>query len=86
MTRESMTREQILAGFLDELTGIAPELAPDEIAEDAHLQEDMGLDSMDFLNLVAALHRRFGVAVPEADYPRLATPAAAVSYLAAAMG
>ena len=86
MTRESMPLEEIRAGFLAELTGIAPELAPGEIAETAHLQEDLGLDSMDFLNLVAALHRRFGVAVPEADYPRLATPAAAVDYLAAALG
>jgi acyl carrier protein len=36
---------------------------------------------MDFLNLVGALHRRFGLPIPEADYPRLATPAKAVAYL-----
>ncbi len=82
----AMTPEAIRAGFLAELTDIAPELEPEEIGEDAHLQEDLGLDSMDFLNLVAALHRRFGVAVPEADYPRLATPATAVAYLQAALG
>ncbi len=80
-----MTPQEIRTGFLAELTAIAPELAPEEIADDAHLQEDLGLDSMDFLNLVAALHRRFGVAVPEGDYARLATPAAAVEYLAAAL-
>lgn len=80
-----MTPQEIRKGFLAELTAIAPELAPEEIADDAHLQEDLGLDSMDFLNLVAALHGRFGVAVPEGDYARLATPAAAVDYLAAAL-
>jgi acyl carrier protein len=37
---------------------------------------------MDFLNLVSALHKRFGLPIPEADYPRLATPAKAVAYLA----
>ena len=46
-----------------------------------HLQEDLGLDSMDFLNLVSALLRRFGLPIPESDYPRLATPAKAVGYL-----
>jgi acyl carrier protein len=37
---------------------------------------------MDFLTLVAALHKRFGLPIPEADYPRLATPARAVAYIA----
>ena len=36
---------------------------------------------MDFLNLVAALHKRFGVDIPEADYPKIATLALAVAYL-----
>ena len=47
----------------------------------AQIQDDLGLDSMDFLNLVSALHRRFGLPIPEADYPRLATPSKAVTYL-----
>jgi hypothetical protein len=41
---------------------------------------------MDVLNLVAALHLRLGVAIPEADYPAIATPARAVVYLAARTG
>jgi acyl carrier protein len=45
------------------------------------MQDDLGLDSMDFLNLVSALHKRFGLPIPEADYPRLATTALAVAYL-----
>ncbi len=36
---------------------------------------------MDFLNLVAALHKRLGVDVPEADYPHLATLRQAAEYL-----
>ena len=46
-----------------------------------HLQDDLEIDSMDFLNLVAALHKRFGVDIPEADYPKIATLALAVAYL-----
>ena len=40
---------------------------------------------MDFLNLVSALHKRFGLPIPETDYPRLATPAKAVTYLQEAL-
>ena len=37
---------------------------------------------MDILNLVAALHKRLGVDIPEADYPQIATVPQAVEYLA----
>ena len=46
------------------------------------MQDDLGLDSMDFLKLVSALHKRFDLPIQEADDPRLATPAKAVAYLA----
>ena len=70
------------ADFLEELTSVAPDLDATTIADDDHLQEDLGSDSMDFLNLVARLHRRFGLPFPEADYPRLATARKAAAYLA----
>lgn len=70
------------AAFLADLTAVAPDLDAATIGDDEHLQDDLGLDSMDFLNLVAALHKRFGLPIPEADYPRLATPRKAVAYLA----
>jgi len=79
-----MTEADIRQAFIEELTAIAPDLDAATIGDDDHLQDDLGLDSMDFLNLVAALHRRFGVAAPEPDYPQLATPGQAVRYLAAA--
>jgi len=74
------------AAFLHELTTVAPDLDAASIGDDDHLQDDLGLDSMDFLNLVGALHARFGLPIPEADYPRLATPALARAYLAEMLG
>ena len=76
-----MTPTELRAAFLADLTDVAPDLDPVTIGDDDHLQDDLGLDSMDFLNLVSALHKRFGLPIPEADYPRLATPAKAVAYL-----
>ena len=76
-----MTPSDLRAAFLDELTAVAPDLDADSIGDNDHMQDDLGLDSMDFLNLVSALHKRFGLPIPEADYPRLTTTALAVSYL-----
>lgn len=70
------------AAFLEELVSVAPDLDAATIADDDHLQDDLGLDSMDFLNLVARLHHRFGLPIPEADYPCLATAKKAAAYLA----
>ena len=36
---------------------------------------------MDVLNLVTALHERFGIEIPEADYPQIATLSLAADYL-----
>ncbi|MDX5357820.1 MAG: acyl carrier protein [Rhodobacterales bacterium] len=70
------------AAFVQDLIAVAPDLDPATIGDNDHLQDDLGLDSMDVLNLVAALHKRFGLPIPEADYPRLSTPASASAYLA----
>lgn len=71
----------LFAGLLHR---IAPEVELDEVDPDAPLQEAMDLDSMDFLNLVTALHDETGIDVPERDYPSLSTVAGFVAYVAAA--
>lgn len=76
-----MNAADIRAAFIADLIAVAPDIDPASVGDADHLQDDLGLDSMDFLNLVSALHKRFGLPIPEADYPRLATPARAVAYL-----
>lgn len=81
-----MTRDDALKAFLEELITIAPDLDLDDVGDDDHIQDDLDLDSMDVLNLVVALHKRFGVDISEQDYPEIETPAKAASYLAAKTG
>jgi len=81
-----MTDADIRNAFLEELTKIAPDIAPGDVGEDDHLQDDLDLDSMDFLNLVTALHQRLGVDIPEVDYPEVATLALAIAYLKGRIG
>jgi acyl carrier protein len=78
-----MTRDDIKTAALEELIGVAPDLAGERIPDDADLREAFDLDSMDFVNWVAALHRRLGVDIPELDYPKLRSLAAAADYLVA---
>ncbi|MCB1749436.1 MAG: acyl carrier protein [Gammaproteobacteria bacterium] len=63
------------------LADIAPEAELDSVADGEDLRQALDLDSMDFLNLVVALHERTGVDIPEADYPRLFTLAGMSAYL-----
>lgn len=76
-----MTPDQIRIAFLEELTNVAPDIEPDTVGPDDHIQDDLGLDSMDVLTLVTALHDRLGVDIPEVDYPRIATVSLARDYL-----
>lgn len=76
-----MTPQEIRTVFLTELSKIAPDIDPSTVSDDDHIQDDLELDSMDVLNLVTALHARFGIDIPESDYPQIATPALAVAYL-----
>lgn len=65
------------------LHGIAPEVDLADADPDDLLQDEFDLDSMDFLNLVTALHDQTGIDVPERDYPQLASVGGFVAYLAA---
>ncbi len=81
-----MTRDEISATLAEALGRIAPEADPSRIDRNANLREELDIDSMDFLNLVTALAERLGIDIPERDYRRLATLAAAEDYLAEKLG
>ncbi len=78
-----MTKDEIKAVVVDELGRIAPDIDAGTANPSGDLREEFDIDSMDFLNLVTALHQRLGVDIPEKDYPQLFTLDTAVAYLAA---
>jgi acyl carrier protein len=67
----------------EEINNIAPEVDVARVDPGADLREAIDIDSMDFLNLVTALHHRLGLDIPEIDYPKLVTLDGAISYLQA---
>ena len=42
-------------------------LASSDVTQDSRIVEDLGAESSDIANIVAAIEDRFGVAVPEED-------------------
>lgn len=71
---------------LDVIQSIAPEIDPGGIDPARALRHQVDLDSMDWLNVLVALHERLGVQIPEADYARLSTLDQLVGYLSARIG
>ena len=80
-----MKKEEIAQIVIDIVTDINPDADCSKIDPAKSLREQLGLDSMDFLDIVMELRKKYGVEVPEADYPRLATLGSCVEYLAPKM-
>ncbi len=77
-----MNKAEAKALIIELLGAIAPEAEFDRLPGNAQLRDELDLDSMDFLDFVAAVHERTGIDIPEAEYGRLATLDDAVAYLA----
>jgi acyl carrier protein len=81
-----MTEEEATALLAAALREIAPEADLARADPGLPLQEAAGIDSLDFLRLVAAIRDRTGIEIPVRDYPRLATLKLFVSYLMSVPG
>ena len=76
-----MNREEIIEAIKDIITTIAPDEDLSGLVTSVRLREQIALDSMDFLDIVMELRKRYGVQVPEEDYKELATLDGCVAYL-----
>lgn len=81
-----MTQTDVRAVIREELARLAPEIDFAALDPTADLREQADLDSMDFLNLLTALHQRLGVDIPDRDAQKLATLDGAIAYIEARRG
>jgi len=69
---KNMSREEIIDivnGFLvNEF-----EVDEDEISNEANLKSTLGLDSLDYIDLVVVIESNFGVKLAEADFKQMVT-------------
>ena len=76
-----MTTAEISDEILDILSDIAPDEDLSGLVADKPFREQLELDSMDFLDIVMELRKRYKIQIPEEDYKELASLSSTVKYL-----
>ncbi len=76
-----MTKEQIKNTILEIIAQIIPDEDLSNLKGNIPIREQVELDSMDFLDIIMELRKRYGIEVPESDYVQLATLDGSVAYL-----
>ena len=76
-----MTKEEIISRILEIIAEVAPDDDLSNVDPDIPLREQLDLDSMDFLDIVMELLKRYNIDIPEEDYPELSTLNKCVNYL-----
>ncbi len=76
-----MTPPEIRDVIIDILADIAPDEDLSQLKDNVAFREQLELDSMDFLDIVMELRKRYRVQIPEEDYPQLASMESTTVYL-----
>lgn len=76
-----MTKEECKQIVLDIIKEIAPDEDIGSVKPDVRLRDQLDLDSMDFLDIVMELRKKYGINVPEAEYMQLASLDSCAEYL-----
>jgi acyl carrier protein len=76
-----MTGSEIREVILDILSDIAPDEDLGDLKDDVSFREQLELDSMDFLDIVMELRKRYRIQIPEEEYMELASMASTIKYL-----
>ena len=76
-----MTRDDIILAVKDIIATIAPDEELEGLDTATPLRDQIELDSMDFLDIVMELRKRYSVQVPEEEYGALNTLDGCADYL-----
>lgn len=76
-----MTPDEARQTILNAIAEVAPDADLSAVDGATPLQEQLDLDSMDFLSVLGGIAEETGVDIPERDYPRLSALGSATDYL-----
>lgn len=76
-----MSDKDLKQTLINLLRPFAPEVDFEVIDEDENLQEEIEIDSFDFLNFLIAIDQEIGVTIPESDYGKVMTLSDLMNYL-----
>lgn len=64
------------------MSNLLMQVQPEKVSEVSHFVNDLGLDSLDTVELVMAFEDEFAIEIPDADAEKILTCTDAVEYLA----
>jgi acyl carrier protein len=67
------------------LCDVASEIDASSVDPEVPFQEQLNLDSMDFLNYVTGMEEDTGILIAQADYPKISTLSGCVRYILSAV-
>lgn len=76
-----MKAEEIRAMIVEIIHEIVPDEDLSNLKGDVRIRDQIEMDSMDFLDVVMELRKRYSIVVPEDDYMELASLDSSVAYL-----
>ena len=76
-----MKADDIRAMILEVIHEIVPDEDLSNLKGDVRIRDQIEMDSMDFLDILMELRKRYGIKVPEEDYMKLSTLNGSVAYL-----
>jgi acyl carrier protein len=76
-----MTGAEIREAVLEILSDISPDEDLSALKDDVSFRDQLDMDSMDFLDIVMELRKRYRIQIPEEDYPELDSMNSTVAYL-----
>ena len=76
-----MNNQQVKDIVLDIIATVAPDADLSDLKHDVRLRDQLDMDSMDFLDIVMELRKRYKIEVPKEDYAQLASVDSCASYL-----
>jgi acyl carrier protein len=74
---ETRLRQEVLAT----LRAVAPEIDAEQVDPGRSFHDQLGIDSIDFLNFIVGLEERFAIRIAEPDYLQLSTLQGCLAYL-----
>ncbi|KAF9532011.1 acyl carrier protein-like protein [Crepidotus variabilis] len=76
-----LTRESITSRILETLKGYE-KIDPAKLTQEASFTKDLGLDSLDAVEVVMAVEEEFSIEIPDAEADEIQTVAQAIDYIA----
>ncbi|OWM83682.1 acyl carrier protein 1, mitochondrial [Punica granatum] len=77
---EHLTKEEVMERVLSVVKSF-PKVDPSTVTPDVHFQKDLGLDSLDNVEIVMALEEEFKLEIPDLEADKIDSTRLAIEYI-----